>query len=51
VDDPATGMSVLKTVYRAGFTNPWHSHPFAHGVYVLEGTLSTHQGRNPAQPA
>jgi len=35
-------------VYRAGFTNPWHSHPCAHGVYVLEGTLSTHQGQYPA---
>jgi quercetin dioxygenase-like cupin family protein len=38
-------MMVLKMVYRAGFTNPWHSHPCAHGVYVLEGTLNTHQGR------
>ncbi len=26
-------------------TNPWHSHPCAHGVYVLEGTLKTHQGQ------
>lgn len=45
VDDPETGMMVLKLVYRAGFTNPWHSHPCAHGVYVLEGTLNTHQGQ------
>ena len=37
VNDPETGMMVLKMVYRAGFTNPWHSHPCAHGVYVLEG--------------
>jgi anti-sigma factor ChrR (cupin superfamily) len=44
VDDPDTGMQVLKMVYRAGFTNPWHTHPCAHGIYVLEGTLSTHQG-------
>ena len=45
---PETGMMILKMVYRAGFTNPWHSHPCAHGVYVLDGTLSTHQGRYPA---
>ena len=48
MDDPATGMQVLKMVYRAGFTNPWHSHPCAHGVYVLDGTLNTHQGQYPA---
>lgn len=48
VDDPDTGMMILKMVYRAGFTNPWHSHPCAHGVYVLEGTLHTHQGQYPA---
>ncbi len=48
VDDPDTGMMVLKMVYRAGFTNPWHSHSCAHGVYVLEGTLDTHQGSYPA---
>lgn len=45
VDDPETGMTVLKMVYRAGFTNPWHSHPCAHGIYVLDGTLKTHQGQ------
>ena len=48
MSDPDTGMMILKMVYRAGFTNPWHSHPCAHGVYVLEGTLDTHQGRYPA---
>jgi len=48
VNDPDTGMMVLKMVYRAGFTNPWHSHPCAHGIYVLEGALNTHQGRYPA---
>jgi quercetin dioxygenase-like cupin family protein len=32
-------------VAAAGFTNPWHSHPCAHGIYVLEGTLNTHQGQ------
>jgi quercetin dioxygenase-like cupin family protein len=44
VEDPETGMTVLKMVYRAGFTNPWHSHSCAHGVYVLDGVLNTHQG-------
>jgi quercetin dioxygenase-like cupin family protein len=48
VDDPDTGMMVLKMTYRAGFTNPWHTHPCAHGFYVLEGTLNTHQGQYPA---
>jgi quercetin dioxygenase-like cupin family protein len=43
-DDPATGMQVIKMVYRAGFTNPWHTHPHGHGIYVLSGTLNTHQG-------
>ncbi|CAN5239278.1 hypothetical protein BH24ACT10_BH24ACT10_15950 [soil metagenome] len=27
VSDPVTGMMVLKMVYRAGFTNLWHSNP------------------------
>src|SRR3954462_2783788 len=45
MSDPETGMTVLKMVYRAGFTNPWHSHPCAHGIYVLDGTLKTHQGQ------
>lgn len=44
VDDPDTGMSVMKMVYRAGHTTTWHTHPCAHGMYVLEGTLVTHQG-------
>lgn len=44
VDDPETGMMMVKMVYRAGFTNPWHTHPCGHGIYVLSGTLRTHQG-------
>ena len=44
VDDPDTGMQVLKLIYRAGWTNPWHTHPCAHGIYVLDGSLATHQG-------
>lgn len=42
--DPDTGMQVMKMTYPAGFTNPWHTHHCAHGMYVLSGTLSTHQG-------
>ncbi len=48
MDDPDTGMRVLKLIYRAGFTNPWHTHPCAHGIYVLDGTLTTHVGTYPA---
>lgn len=48
VIDPDTGMEVSKVVYKAGFTNPEHYHHCAHGMYVLEGTLFTHQGEYPA---
>jgi quercetin dioxygenase-like cupin family protein len=24
--------------------NTWHTHPCTHGIYVLEGTLVTHDG-------
>jgi len=44
VSDPDTGMSVQMIRYAAGFTNPWHRHNCAHGIYVLEGTLRTHAG-------
>lgn len=44
-NDDETGMMVLKMVYRAGFTNPWHSHFCGHGFYVLDGVLDTHQGQ------
>ena len=27
LDDPDTGMMVVKMVYRAGFTNPWRHDP------------------------
>jgi quercetin dioxygenase-like cupin family protein len=37
-------MQVFKMVYRAGCTNPWHHHPCAHGIYVLDGILTTHRG-------
>ncbi|MEK7405161.1 MAG: cupin domain-containing protein [Acidobacteriota bacterium] len=43
--DPDTGMGVCIVRYPAGFINPWHTHHCAHGMYVLEGTLVTHEGR------
>jgi quercetin dioxygenase-like cupin family protein len=48
LNDEETGMMIVKMVYRAGFTNPWHSHSCGHGFYVLEGTLKTHRGEYPA---
>jgi hypothetical protein len=48
VDDPGTGMMVAKMTYPAGHTTPWHTHPCAHGIYVLAGTLNTHQGVDPS---
>src|SRR4051794_27536519 len=44
LNDPETGVMLVKMVYRAGFTNTWHTHPCGHGIYVLDGTLKTHQG-------
>lgn len=42
--DPDTGMMVMKLVYKAGFNNRWHTHHCAHGIYVLDGVLTTHAG-------
>ena len=42
--DPETGMEVRLVRYQAGIINPLHTHPCAHGMYVLEGTLVTHAG-------
>jgi quercetin dioxygenase-like cupin family protein len=44
IDDPDTGMSVIKMKYFAGFTNERHTHNCAHGMYVLDGILKTHAG-------
>jgi quercetin dioxygenase-like cupin family protein len=43
--DPDTGMEVRLVRYPAGIVNPLHTHPCAHGMYVLEGTLVTHEGQ------
>ncbi len=44
VTDPDTGMIVRLVRYPAGVINPLHTHPCAHGMYVLEGILRTHDG-------
>lgn len=44
VEDPETHVTVRLVKYTAGVTNTWHTHPCAHGMYVLEGTLVTHAG-------
>jgi len=44
ITDPDTGMEIRLVRYPAGIINPRHTHPCAHGMYVLEGTLATHQG-------
>jgi quercetin dioxygenase-like cupin family protein len=43
--EPETGMEVRLVRYPAGFVNPLHTHPCGHGMFVLEGTLVTHEGR------
>ena len=42
--DDDTGVTVFLIRYAAGFTNTWHTHPCAHGMYVLDGVLKTHEG-------
>ncbi len=44
VQDPDTGVRINLAHYPAGNTTPWHTHPCAHGMYVLEGTLHTPEG-------
>ena len=43
--DPDTGMEIRILKYPAGFVNKWHTHPCAHAMFVIEGTLLTHAGR------
>ena len=44
ITDPETGMEIRIVKYPAGVINKLHTHPCAHGMYVLEGTLVTHAG-------
>jgi quercetin dioxygenase-like cupin family protein len=46
ITDPDTGMEVRLVRYPAGVINVRHTHPCAHGMYVLEGTLVSHAGRH-----
>ena len=43
--DPETGVFFQIVRYPRGVINPSHTHPCAHAMYVLEGTLVTHKGR------
>ncbi len=47
LEDPDTGVTVRMVRYPAGFMNAWHTHPCAHGMFVLDGTLVTHEGSFP----
>jgi hypothetical protein len=38
--DPDTGMEVMKMIYGAGFTNPWPTHNYAHGIYGLKRSFA-----------
>ncbi|MGA2513090.1 MAG: cupin domain-containing protein [Candidatus Limnocylindrales bacterium] len=42
--EPETGMEIRLVRYPAGLVVPWHTHPCGHGIYVLDGTLQTHEG-------
>jgi quercetin dioxygenase-like cupin family protein len=43
--DAETGALFQVVRYPRGVVNPDHTHPCAHAMYVLEGTLVTHKGR------
>ena len=43
--DAETGVFFQLVRYPRGVINPCHTHPCAHAMYVLEGTLVTHRGR------
>src|SRR5438270_10199520 len=45
VTDPDTGMEVRLVKYPKGVINVRHTHPCAHSMYVLEGTLVANGGR------
>jgi len=44
VQDPDTGMNISLRRFPAGYMTTWHYHHCAHGMYVIEGTLKTHDG-------
>ncbi len=44
LQDPDTGMEVMVVRYPAGVFTPPHTHPCAHGMFVISGHLRTHDG-------
>jgi quercetin dioxygenase-like cupin family protein len=44
VTDPDTGMEVRLVRYPMGVINVRHTHPCAHGMYVLDGVLVANGG-------
>ena len=44
VSEGKTGMIVNLSKYPAGYVTTWHTHPHAHGMYVVEGKLYTNLG-------
>src|SRR3954467_8235909 len=42
--DPETGAEIRLVRDPSGLVNPAHTHPYGHGLYVLEGDLVTHRG-------
>jgi quercetin dioxygenase-like cupin family protein len=42
--DAETGVFFQLVRYPSGVVNPNHTHPCAHAMFVLEGTLVTHRG-------
>jgi quercetin dioxygenase-like cupin family protein len=44
--DEETGVFFQLVRYPRGVVNPSHTHPCAHAIYVLEGTLVTHKGQH-----
>ena len=44
--DSETGIFFQIVRYPKGVVNPDHTHPCAHAMYVLDGTLVSHAGRH-----
>ncbi len=44
LQDGDTGMEVMVVRYPTGVITPNHTHPCAHGLYVVSGKLYTHEG-------
>lgn len=44
LDDSKTGMTIDIVTYPAGYVTTWHTHPHAHGMYVISGRLKTSAG-------